>query len=64
MVKSLQEIGVQSLGWEDALEKEWQPLQYSCLENSMDGGAWQTTVHGVAESDLTERLHFFSLPGP
>ena len=26
------------------------PLQYSCLENSMDGGAWQATVHGVAES--------------
>ena len=23
------------------------PLQYSCLENSMDGGAWQTTVQGV-----------------
>ena len=26
------------------------PLQYSCLENSMDRGAWQTTVHGVAKS--------------
>ena len=26
------------------------PLQYSCLENSMDRGAWQATVHGVAES--------------
>ena len=26
------------------------PLQYSCLENPMDGGAWQATVHGVAES--------------
>ena len=26
------------------------PLQYSCLENSMDGGAWWTTVHGVAKS--------------
>ena len=25
------------------------PLQYSCLENSMDRGAWQTTVHGVAK---------------
>ena len=26
------------------------PLQYSCLENSMDRGAWRTTVHGVAKS--------------
>ena len=26
------------------------PLQYSCLENLMDGGAWQATVHGVAKS--------------
>ena len=25
-------------------------LQYSCLENPMDGGAWWTTVHGVAKS--------------
>ena len=34
------------------------PLQYSCLENPMDGGAWWATVHGVAELDMTERLHF------
>ena len=34
------------------------PLQYSCLENPMDGGAWWATVHGVAELDRTERLHF------
>ena len=35
------------------------PLQYSCLENPMDGG---TIVHGVAESDTNEHLHFhFSL---
>ena len=27
------------------------PLQYSCLENSMDRGAWQATIHGAAESD-------------
>ena len=26
------------------------PLQYSCLGNPMDGGTWQTTVHGVAKS--------------
>ena len=39
------------------------PLQYSCLENPMDGGAWWVTVHGVARSrDTTEPLHFhFSL---
>ena len=30
------------------------PLHYSCLENSMDRRAWRTTVHGVAESDMTE----------
>ena len=30
------------------------PLQYSCLENPMNRGAWQATVHGVAESDMTE----------
>ena len=29
-------------------------LQYSCLDNPMDGGAWQTTLHGVAELDTTE----------
>ena len=34
------ETQVRSLGWEDPLEKEKYPLQYSCLENPMDGGAW------------------------
>ena len=30
------------------------PLQYSCLENPMDRGAWWATVHRVTESDRTE----------
>ena len=43
------------------------PLQYSCLENPMDGGAWWAAVHGVAKSwtqlsDFTFTFHFhFSL---
>ena len=40
------------------------PLQYSCLENPMDGGAWWATVHGVTKSwtrlnDFISLLHFF-----
>ena len=42
------------------------PLQYSCLENPMDGGAWKAAVHGVAESraqlsDFTFAFHFHPL---
>ena len=42
------------------------PLQYSCLENSMDGGAWWVAVHGVAKrrtrlSDFTFTFHFHAL---
>ena len=42
------------------------PLQYSCLENSMDGGAWWATVHGVAKSrtrliDFTFTFHYLSV---
>ena len=43
-------------------EGNGKPLQYSCLEKSMDRGAWQATAHGVAELNMTERLtcHFSS----
>ena len=55
MVKSLlvmQETWIQSLGQEDLLQKGMatHPLQYSCLENPMDRGAWQ----GCKESDMNE----------
>ena len=54
MVKTLlvmQETRIQSLGWEDPLGGgHGNPLQYSCLENVMDRGAWWATVHGVARS--------------
>ena len=36
------------------------PIQYSCLENSMDRRAWQATAHEVAESDMTEQLTYNS----
>ena len=42
------------------------PLQYSCLENPMDGGAWKAAVHGVTEggtrlSNFTFPCHFHAL---
>ena len=42
------------------------PLQYSCLENPMDGGAWWAAVHGVLQSrtglnDFTFTFHFHAL---
>ena len=42
------------------------PLQYSCLENPMEGGAWKAAVHGVAEgwtqlSNFTFTFHFHAL---
>ena len=45
---------IQSLGWEDFLEKEMAiPFQDSCMENSMDRGAWWTIVHGITELGTT-----------
>ena len=54
MVKSLpamQKTWVQSPDWEDPPgEGNGNPLQYCCLENSMDKGAWKATVSGVTKS--------------
>ena len=40
-------------------ERNGNPLQYSCLENPMEGRTWQTTVHGVAKSRT--RLSYFTM---
>ena len=47
-------------------ESNGTPLQYSCLENPMDGGPWWATVHGVAKnrarlSDFNFTFHFHAL---
>ena len=53
-MQEMQETWDQSLGQEDVLEKG-QPLQFSCLENPMDRGAWRATVHkSCKESDRME----------
>ena len=54
------------LGREACGEGNSTPLQYSCLENPTDGGAWKAAVHGVAEgqtrvSDFTFTFHFHAL---
>ena len=51
---------------EEGGEGNGNPLQYSCLENPKDGGAWKAAVHGVAEgwtqlSDFTFTFHFHAL---
>ena len=40
------------------------PLQYSCLENPMDKGAWQATVHGVTQSRTQLSVQLMTLPVP
>ena len=53
--QEMQETCVQSLGQEDLLE-EGNPLQYSCLENPMDRGAWRATIHGLTKSQTRLNL--------
>jgi len=43
-------LGVKALVYEFGGEGNGTLLQYSCLENPMDGGAWWAAVHGVAKS--------------
>ena len=52
----MQEIQVQTLDQKIPWKKEWLPTPVSILAwmNPMDKGAWQATVHEVAESDKTE----------
>ena len=50
--------GGEGIGW----RREWLPTQYSCLENSMDRGVWQATVHGIAKSQTClSDFHFHSV---
>ena len=64
MVKSLppmQKTQIRSHGQEEPLKKEMEThSNNSCLEDSMDRGAWWAIVHGFAESDMTEQVtcHF------
>ena len=55
MVKNLPAMQIPGLG--RASEKgSCNPLQYSCLENSMDRGGWWAIVHVVTELDMTNTL--------
>ena len=56
----MQELQVRYLGWEETPGEEMAtPLQYSCLENPMDRGAWWATVHEVTKSrtELSNLAH-------
>ena len=58
---AVQETWVWSLDREDSPgEENGNPLQYSCVENSMDRGAWQATVRGVAKSQTQLSNHHFT----
>ena len=65
----MQKTWVRSLGREDSPgEGNGNPLQYSCLENAMDGGTWWAIVHGVAKSrtrlsNFTFTMWYLAFPG-
>ena len=64
-MQGMQEMQFQSLGQVDPLKKEMgNPLQCSCLENSIDRGTWWATVHGVTKRQIQLNAHKHSLANP
>ena len=60
-----QETGVQFLGQEDSLEGgNGKPLQYPCLEKSMDRGAWPAVVNGVTRIERPTPLNCYYIKLP
>ena len=65
-MKGYSSTKVHQFKWEEVREGNGTPLQYFCLENPKDGGAWWAAVHGVAKSqtrlsDFTFPFHFHAL---
>jgi hypothetical protein len=58
----MQEMLIPSLGQEDPLEKGMTTQSHSCVENSMDRGAWRVTVHGITKKQTTEQLNLPKFP--
>ena len=58
--QKIMDIDLNTFKQTDHGEGNGTPLQYSCLENPMDGGAWQAAVHGVAKSQT--QLNDFTFP--
>ena len=59
---AIREIRARLLDWEDSLKEGMgNPLQYSCLENPMDRGTWQATVHRVTRVGPNLAQSFFLL---
>ena len=65
-LSTMQETQVRSLGREDPWKRKWSPLQYYCLENPMDGVAWQARGHGVTKSPirLSDSISTFTFCSP
>ena len=66
MFETVWNIWIKGVPEEETGEGNGTPLQYSCLENPMDGGAWWAAVHGVAKSriplsDYPYTFHFHAL---